>query len=84
MASGILMITVGVIITSYLEGATPAGETGMTPDGKWCNIEILNPEKHAEELFGAYIIKHFFDKIAIQKLTTNLLKIILENVVQKT
>jgi hypothetical protein len=34
MASGILMITVGVIITSYLGGATPVGETGMTPDEK--------------------------------------------------
>ena len=34
MASGILMITVGVIITSYLEDATPIGEAGMTPDEK--------------------------------------------------
>ncbi len=32
MVSGILMITVGVIITSYLEDATPIGEAGMTPD----------------------------------------------------
>ena len=34
MVSGILMITVGIIITSYLEGATPAGEADMTPDEK--------------------------------------------------
>ena len=34
IASGILMITVGVIITSYLEDATPIGESGMTPDEK--------------------------------------------------
>ncbi len=34
MASGILMITVGVIITSYLEDLTPIGEAGMTPDEK--------------------------------------------------
>ena len=34
MSSGILMIVVGVIITSYLEEATPVGETGMTPDEK--------------------------------------------------
>ena len=34
MASGILMIAVGVIITSYLEDATPMGEAGMTPDEK--------------------------------------------------
>ena len=32
MVSGILMITVGVIITSYLEDATPIGEAGMTED----------------------------------------------------
>ena len=34
MASGVLMITVGIIITSYLEDATPMGEAGMTPDEK--------------------------------------------------
>ena len=34
MVSGILMIAVGVIITSYLEEATPLGETGMTADEK--------------------------------------------------
>ena len=34
MVSGILMITVGIIITSYLEDATPMGEAGMTPDEK--------------------------------------------------
>ncbi len=32
MVSGILMITVGIIITSYLEEATPMGEAGMTTD----------------------------------------------------
>ena len=32
MVSGILMIVVGVIITSYLEQTTPAGEAGMTED----------------------------------------------------
>ena len=32
MASGILMIAVGVIITSYLEDVTPMGEAGMTED----------------------------------------------------
>jgi len=32
MVSGILMIAVGVIITSYLEDATPMGEAGMTED----------------------------------------------------
>ena len=34
MASGILMIVVGIIITSYLEEITPVGESGMTPDEK--------------------------------------------------
>ena len=34
MVSGILMIAVGVIITSYLEEATPIGEAGMTADEK--------------------------------------------------
>ena len=32
MVSGILMITVGNIITSYREEATPMGEAGMTTD----------------------------------------------------
>ena len=34
MVSGILMIAVGVIITSYLGEATPIGEAGMTADEK--------------------------------------------------
>ncbi|HIO61748.1 MAG TPA: N-acetyltransferase, partial [Deltaproteobacteria bacterium] len=25
--------------------------------GKWCRVEILDPEKHAEELFAAYVKK---------------------------
>jgi len=32
MASGILMIGVGIIITSYLNFTTPMGEAGMTED----------------------------------------------------
>ena len=32
MASGILMIGVGIIITSYLNLTTPMGEAGMTED----------------------------------------------------
>ena len=36
MASGILMIGVGIIITSYLNLTTPMGEAGMTED------EVLN------------------------------------------
>jgi len=36
MASGILMIAVGIIITSYLNLTTPMGEAGMTED------EVLN------------------------------------------
>ena len=32
MASGILMISVGIIITSYLNFTTPMGEAGMTED----------------------------------------------------
>ena len=34
MVSGILMLAVGVVITSYLEEATPIGEAGMTADEK--------------------------------------------------
>jgi hypothetical protein len=32
MISGILMIAVGIAITSYLEEVTPIGESGMTDD----------------------------------------------------
>ncbi len=42
MVSGILMIAVGVIITSYLEEATPLGETGMTADEK---LDFLMAER---------------------------------------
>ena len=42
MASGILMIAVGVIITSYLEEATPLGEAGMTADEK---LDFLMAER---------------------------------------
>ena len=34
MVSGILMIAVGIAITSYLEEITPVGEAGMTVDEK--------------------------------------------------
>ena len=34
MVSGILMIAVGIAITSYLEETTPIGEAGMTADEK--------------------------------------------------
>jgi len=42
MASGILMITIGIIITSYLEDATPIGESGMTSDEK---LDFLMAER---------------------------------------
>ena len=42
MVSGILMIAVGVIITSYLEEATPLGEAGMTADEK---LDFLMAER---------------------------------------
>ncbi len=42
MASGILMITIGIIITSYLEEATPIGESGMTSDEK---LDFLMAER---------------------------------------
>ena len=42
MVSGILMIAVGVIITSYLGEATPLGETGMTADEK---LDFLMAER---------------------------------------
>ena len=42
MVSGILMIAVGVIITSYLEEATPIGEAGMTADEK---LDFLMAER---------------------------------------
>ena len=42
MVSGILMIAVGIIITSYLEEATPLGETGMTADEK---LDFLMAER---------------------------------------
>ncbi len=42
MVSGILMIAVGVIITSYLGEATPIGEAGMTADEK---LDFLMAER---------------------------------------
>jgi len=42
MASGILMITIGIIITLYLEDATPIGESGMTSDEK---LDFLMAER---------------------------------------
>ena len=42
ITSGILMITIGIIITSYLEDATPIGESGMTSDEK---LDFLMAER---------------------------------------
>ena len=42
MVSGILMLAVGVVITSYLEEATPIGEAGMTADEK---LDFLMAER---------------------------------------
>nr|ACF09687.1 hypothetical protein [uncultured marine crenarchaeote AD1000-202-A2] len=42
MVSGILMIAVGITITSYLEEATPLGEAGMTADEK---LDFLMAER---------------------------------------
>lgn len=42
MISGILMIAVGIAITSYLEEVTPIGESGMTADEK---LEFLIAER---------------------------------------
>ncbi|KFM20715.1 hypothetical protein AAA799D07_00161 [Marine Group I thaumarchaeote SCGC AAA799-D07] len=42
MISGILMIAVGITITSYLEEVTPIGESGMTTDEK---LEFLIAER---------------------------------------
>ena len=42
MVSGILMLAVGVGITSYLEEATPIGEAGMTADEK---LDFLMAER---------------------------------------
>ena len=42
MVSGILMIGVGIAITSYLEGITPIGEAGMTADEK---LDFLMAER---------------------------------------
>ena len=42
MVSGVLMIVVGIIITSYLEDATPIGESGMTSDEK---LDFLMAER---------------------------------------
>jgi len=36
------MITIGIIITSYLEDATPIGESGMTSDEK---LDFLMAER---------------------------------------
>jgi RimJ/RimL family protein N-acetyltransferase len=43
---------IGFPVADWKECAFPPRTTMY---GKWCNIEILNPEKHAEELFGAYV-----------------------------
>ena len=42
MISGILMIAVGITITSYLEEVTPIGESGITTDEK---LEFLIAER---------------------------------------
>jgi hypothetical protein len=42
MVSGILMLAVGVVITSYLEETTPIGEAGMTADEK---LDFLMAER---------------------------------------
>ena len=42
MVSGILILAVGVVITSYLEEATPIGEAGMTADEK---LDFLMAER---------------------------------------
>ena len=42
MVSGILMLAVGVVFTSYLEEATPIGEAGMTADEK---LDFLMAER---------------------------------------
>jgi len=42
MVAGILMISVGIVITSYLEEITPIGEAGMTADEK---LDFLMAER---------------------------------------
>jgi len=42
MVSGILMIAVGIAITTYLNETTPVGEAGMTEDEK---LELLIAER---------------------------------------
>ena len=45
---------IGFPVSDWKECALPP-RTAMS--GKWCLVEILDTEKHAEELFAAYVKK---------------------------
>jgi len=45
---------IGFPVSDWKECALPP-RTAMS--GKWCMVEILDTEKHAEELFAAYVNK---------------------------
>ena len=45
---------IGFPVSNWKQYTLPP-RTAMS--GKWCRVEILDPEKHAEELFAAYVKK---------------------------
>ena len=45
---------IGYPVEDWQESAFPPRSTMI---GKWCRVESLVPEKHAEELFAAYVKK---------------------------
>ena len=55
LASGLLMITVGVAITSYLEQATPIGKPGMTEDEKFEFLMVERENSDYKTLSGILI-----------------------------